>query len=51
MSNSNKNNYSGTDLAVNYQLGFKKNKDQLLTTSYKYSNQANEQNTDAAYLT
>ncbi len=42
--------YNGTDLGINYQLGFKGNKDQLLTTSYKYSTSSNTQNTDAAYV-
>lgn len=41
--------YKGMDLSLNYQLGFKKNKDQLLTTSYKYSIQKNLQHTDAAF--
>ncbi|MBE7176407.1 MAG: TonB-dependent receptor [Mucilaginibacter polytrichastri] len=30
--------WKGIDLGVNYQLGFKSNKDRLLTFSYKYSN-------------
>ena len=29
--------YQGTDAAVNYQLGFKDNKERLLTASYKYN--------------
>ncbi|RFZ95407.1 TonB-dependent receptor [Mucilaginibacter conchicola] len=29
--------YKGFDFGLNYQLGFKNNKDQLLTASYKYS--------------
>jgi outer membrane receptor protein involved in Fe transport len=33
--------YKGFDLGLNYQLGFKRNKDQLLTLSYKYSRQPN----------
>lgn len=41
--------YKGTDMGVNYQLGFKNKKDQLLTTSYKYSIFDNTQNTAAAY--
>ncbi len=41
--------YSGYDMGLNYQLGFKNNKDQLLTLSYKYSPSANTQNNDAAY--
>jgi hypothetical protein len=31
------NHDQGTDISINYQLGFKKSKDELLTTSYKYS--------------
>jgi len=41
--------YSGYDFGLNYQLGFKHNKDQLLTLSYKYSPSSNTQNNDAAY--
>jgi hypothetical protein len=36
-------NSNGLDLGLNYQLGFKHNKDQLLTVSYKYSNSDNSQ--------
>jgi outer membrane receptor protein involved in Fe transport len=36
--NPNTNNNSGIDAAINYQLGFRKSKDQLLTLSYQYSN-------------
>ncbi|WP_448699890.1 TonB-dependent receptor domain-containing protein [Mucilaginibacter sp. AW1-3] len=36
-------NYKGSDAAINYQLGFKRNKDQLLTLSYKYSYSPNTQ--------
>jgi len=50
LANSGAANYSGYDMSLNYQLGFKKNKDQLLTLSYKYSPSSNTQNTDAAYL-
>jgi hypothetical protein len=32
----NTNSNSGIDAAINYQLGFKKSKDQLLTLSYQY---------------
>ncbi|MEO6149834.1 MAG: outer membrane beta-barrel family protein, partial [Mucilaginibacter sp.] len=35
--NNGTNKYTGIDAAVNYQLGFKRSKDQLLTLSYKYS--------------
>lgn len=37
-SNPNTNDNSGIDATINYQLGFKKSKDQLLTLSYQYSN-------------
>lgn len=33
----NDGSYDGADLGLNYQLGFKRNKEQLLTFSYKYS--------------
>jgi len=36
-------NFNGSDLGVNYQLSFKKNKDELLTVSYRYSNSSNKQ--------
>jgi len=32
------NNFVGVDASINYQLGFKKSKEELLTFSYKYSN-------------
>jgi hypothetical protein len=35
--------WRGTDLAMNYQLGFKRDKNQLLTLSYRYSYSANQQ--------
>ncbi len=35
--------FEGLDAAVNYQLGFKKNKNRLLTLSYKYSYSPNKQ--------
>jgi hypothetical protein len=35
-------NYGGWDLGLNYQLGFKRNKEQLLTFSYKYGGWGNE---------
>lgn len=38
------NHWSGLDFGVNYQLGFKSNKDRLLTISYKYSKSPNGQN-------
>jgi len=39
-------NYKGSDLGVNYQLGFKANKNELLTASYKFSKSDNTQNSD-----
>ncbi|MCJ8211647.1 TonB-dependent receptor [Mucilaginibacter sp. RS28] len=35
--------FRGTEASLNYQLGFKRNKDQLLTLSYKYSSFGNKQ--------
>jgi len=41
--------YRGLGAGLNYQLGFKRNKDQLLTTSYKYNSSKNEQFNDIAF--
>jgi outer membrane receptor protein involved in Fe transport len=41
--NSGSNGYTGLDANLNYQLGFKQNKDQLLTASYRYSYFTNTQ--------
>jgi hypothetical protein len=38
------NDFGGLDASVNYQLGFKKDKNRLLTLSYKYSYSPNTQN-------
>jgi outer membrane receptor protein involved in Fe transport len=38
--------YRGADIGLNYQLGFKNNKEQLLTASFKYSNNRNQQFND-----
>lgn len=35
--------WRGTDASLNYQLGFKRDKNQLLTLSYRYSYSANQQ--------
>ncbi|GAB3919454.1 outer membrane beta-barrel family protein [Mucilaginibacter boryungensis] len=43
VNNSGNNKSHGMDLGLNYQLGFKNHKDQLLTVSYKYSNSNNKQ--------
>jgi hypothetical protein len=37
------NNWEGIDAGVNYQLGFKRKKDRLLTASYRYSYYVNGQ--------
>jgi outer membrane receptor protein involved in Fe transport len=47
--NSGEGTYNGKDAALNYQLGFKRSKEQLLTLSYKYSSFGNKQNTDATF--
>ncbi|MEO3408183.1 TonB-dependent receptor [Mucilaginibacter sp. CAU 1740] len=39
--------FRGTDVGLNYQLGFKRNKEQLLTLSYKYNYDNNLQNSEA----
>ena len=44
--NLNNSHNQGFDASVNYQLGFKKSKDQLLTLSYKYSYSPNTQTTN-----
>jgi outer membrane receptor protein involved in Fe transport len=36
--------FKGSDLGLNYQLGFKNNKNELLTASYKFSKSDNQQN-------
>ncbi len=41
--------YGGYDASLNYQLGFKRSKEQLLTLSYKYSSFSNKQFTDAMF--
>jgi hypothetical protein len=40
------NNWQGIDASINYQLGFKNKKDQLLTASYRYSYYLNGQNSN-----
>lgn len=39
--------FRGSDVGLNYQLGFKKNKEQLLTVSYKYNYNNNLQTSEA----
>jgi outer membrane receptor protein involved in Fe transport len=41
LTNNGQNDWNGTDIGLNFQHGFKKNKDQLLTLSYKYSPSTN----------
>ena len=50
LNSSNAAGYKGTDLGLNYQLGFKRNKEQLFTASYKYKHSGNTQNTQGLYL-
>jgi len=47
--NSNSSHYQAFDASINYQLGFKRSKDQLLTLSYKYSYSPNEQITNNSF--
>jgi outer membrane receptor protein involved in Fe transport len=42
--------FLGLDAALNYQLGFKKSKDRLLTFSYKYSYSPNKQFNDNLFM-
>ncbi|MEP6949665.1 MAG: outer membrane beta-barrel family protein [Ginsengibacter sp.] len=41
--NTGNSSFEGLDAAINYQLGFKKDKNRLLTLSYKYSYSPNKQ--------
>jgi outer membrane receptor protein involved in Fe transport len=45
----NKYNWSGFESTINYQRGFKSNRDRLLTFSYKLSNNSNPQNNDLVF--
>ena len=45
----NNSNNTGVDAAINYQLGFKKSKDQLLTLSYRYNYSPNDQNNQSLF--
>lgn len=49
LGNDRNNHFEGTDLALNYQIGFKADKDRLLTASYKYSSQLNDQKAETRY--
>jgi hypothetical protein len=42
--------YIGFDASINYQLGFKRSKDQLLTISYKYSYSPNKQTSTNRFI-
>lgn len=44
------NHYYGLDAAVNYQLGFKNNKDRLFTLSYKFSYSPTRSTADNSFL-
>ncbi|WP_295767380.1 TonB-dependent receptor [uncultured Mucilaginibacter sp.] len=48
--NDNDNTYRGLSAGLNYQLGFKRNKEQLLTASYKYNSSKNDQLNDISFL-
>lgn len=43
LGNSNSSSFNGADAGINYQLGFKVDKNRLLTFSYRYSNYGNNQ--------
>jgi len=43
LNNTNHGTFTGFDASFNYQIGFKKSKDELLTISYKYSYSPNKQ--------
>ncbi|HVV56494.1 MAG TPA: outer membrane beta-barrel protein, partial [Mucilaginibacter sp.] len=49
LQNSGNGSFTGFDASVNYQLGFKKSQDELLTFSYKYSYSPNSQFNDNAF--
>jgi outer membrane receptor protein involved in Fe transport len=44
------NGYEGLGAGLNYQLGFKRNKEQLLTASYKYNSSKNTQFNDIIFV-
>lgn len=45
----NRYDWSGFDAALNYQLGFKSNKERLLTFSYKFNDSSNPQKNDQLF--
>ncbi len=46
----NRFDWGGLDMSLNYQLGFKSNKERLLTFSYKYSNGNNPQRNELNFI-
>jgi hypothetical protein len=50
LANNTTGNYLGFDIGLNYQLGFKNQKDRLFTLSYKYNYSPNKQFTDNLFL-
>ena len=46
LENNNKNSGHGLDVALNYQLGYKRNKNRFFTFSYRYFQFLNDQNAD-----
>jgi hypothetical protein len=46
LQNSGTSSFTGLDVGINYQLGFKKSKDKFLTLSYKFSYSPNKQFND-----
>jgi len=49
LDNGGNGSFTGLDASINYQLGFKKSKDRLLTFSYKYSYSPNKQFNDNVF--
>jgi outer membrane receptor protein involved in Fe transport len=47
--NNNDNSYSGLSAGLDYQLGFKRSKEQTLTTSYKFNRSINDQFNDVGF--
>ncbi|MBS7566758.1 TonB-dependent receptor [Mucilaginibacter sp. Bleaf8] len=48
--NTNNNGYRGLSAGLNYQLGFKRNKEQLLTASYKFNASKNDQFNNSKFI-
>ena len=49
LKNMGNSSFTGFDASINYQLGFKNSKDELLTISYKYSYSPNKQFNDNSF--